>query len=109
MNARCLEMVILGSVCAKKGEDLIAKHRIGEKLLQDAGEQSGVVNLAWNKSRIVDVHITSLAACYLPGGGCQSSTLFPSGSSTQPNFPYSDSSTFSMTLQPSALSAFSRS
>src|ERR1039458_7296511 len=29
---------------------------------------------------------------YWPAGGCHSSTLFPSGSMTQANFPYSDSS-----------------
>ncbi len=29
---------------------------------------------------------------YCPSGGCQSSTLLPSGSMTQPNFPYSESS-----------------
>ena len=37
-----------------------------------------------------------------PAGGCHSSTLFPSGSMTQANFPYSESSTFSSTLQPSS-------
>lgn len=36
-----------------------------------------------------------------PSGGCHSSTLFPSGSITQPNFPYSESSVFSRTLHPS--------
>jgi RIO kinase 1 len=40
-----------------------------------------------------------------PSGGCQSSTLFPSGSMTQPNLPYSESSVFSSTLQPSSRSA----
>ena len=37
-----------------------------------------------------------------PGGGCHSSTLLPSGSMTQPNFPYSESSVFSRTLHPSS-------
>ena len=41
-------------------------------------------------------------AGYWPGGGCQSSTLFPSGSMTQAKTPYSDSSIFSSTLQPSS-------
>ena len=41
---------------------------------------------------------------YCPGGGCQSSTLLPSGSMTQPNFPYSESSVFSRTLHPSSRS-----
>jgi hypothetical protein len=40
-----------------------------------------------------------------PGGGCQSSTLLSSGSMTQPNFPYSESSVFSSTSQPSSRSA----
>jgi hypothetical protein len=47
----------------------------------------------------------AVAGCNLahwPAGGCQSSTLFPSGSMTQANFPYSDSSIFSSTLQPSS-------
>src|SRR5690348_4404879 len=39
---------------------------------------------------------------YWPSGGCHSSTLFPSGSMTQANLPYSDSSIFSSTLQPSS-------
>ena len=43
--------------------------------------------------------------CYCPAGGCHSSTLFPSGSMTQANFPYSDSSIFSSTLQPSSRKA----
>src|SRR5436190_7852167 len=42
---------------------------------------------------------------YCPGGGCQSSTLLPSGSMTHPNFPYSESSVFSSTSQPSSRSA----
>ncbi len=37
-----------------------------------------------------------------PAGGCHSSPLFPSGSMTQANFPYSESSIFSRTLQPSS-------
>lgn len=41
---------------------------------------------------------------HCPGGGCQSSTLFPSGSITQPNFPYSESSAFFRTLHPSSRS-----
>ena len=41
---------------------------------------------------------------HCPGGGCQSSTLLPSGSMTQPNFPYSESSVFSRTSQPSSRS-----
>ncbi len=40
--------------------------------------------------------------------GCHSSTLFPSGSMTQANLPYSESSILSSTLQPSALSAATR-
>src|SRR5271166_6022809 len=40
-----------------------------------------------------------------PAGGCQSSTLFHSESMTQANFPYSDSSIFSSTLQPSSRNA----
>ena len=43
-----------------------------------------------------------------PAGGCQSSTLFPSGSMTQPNFPYSESSIFSRTLHPSSRKALTR-
>ena len=39
---------------------------------------------------------------YCPAGGSQSSTLLPSGSMTQANLPYSDSSIFSRTLQPSS-------
>ena len=42
---------------------------------------------------------------YCPAGGCQSSTLLPSGSMTHPNFPYSESSVFSSTSQPSSRSA----
>src|SRR5258707_43109 len=42
---------------------------------------------------------------YCPAGGCQSSTLLPSGSMTHPNFPYSESSVFSRTSQPSSRSA----
>ena len=42
---------------------------------------------------------------YWPAGGCHSSTLFLSGSMTQANFPYSDSSIFSSTLQPSSRKA----
>jgi hypothetical protein len=42
-----------------------------------------------------------------PSGGSQSSTLRPSGSMTQPNLPYSDSSVLSSTWQPSARSAAS--
>jgi hypothetical protein len=45
---------------------------------------------------------------YCPAGGCQSSTLFPSGSMTQANFPYSDSSIFSRTSQPSSRRAATR-
>jgi hypothetical protein len=47
----------------------------------------------------------AVAGCnpvHWPAGGCQSSSLFPSGSMTQANFPYSDSSIFSSTLQPSS-------
>ena len=43
--------------------------------------------------------------CHWPAGGCHSSTLFPSGSMTQANFPYSDSSIFSSTLQRSSRKA----
>jgi hypothetical protein len=43
-----------------------------------------------------------------PAGGCQSSTLFPSGSMTQANFPYSESSIFSRTLQPSSRKTLTR-
>src|SRR6185369_5802484 len=42
---------------------------------------------------------------HCPAGGCQSSTLLPSGSMTHPNFPYSESSVFSSTSQPSSRSA----
>src|ERR1700686_644647 len=42
---------------------------------------------------------------HCPSGGCQSSILLPSGSMTQPNLPYSESSVFSSTLQPSSRSA----
>jgi hypothetical protein len=45
---------------------------------------------------------------HCPGGGCHSSTLLPSGSMTHPNFPYSESSVLSRTLQPSLRSAWSR-
>src|SRR5882757_343755 len=41
-----------------------------------------------------------------PSGGCHNSTLFPSGSMTQANFPYSESSILSSTLQPSSFKAF---
>jgi glutathione S-transferase len=44
---------------------------------------------------------------HCPPGGCQSSTLLPSGSITQPNLPNSESSVFSSTLQPSSRSACS--
>ena len=46
-------------------------------------------------------------AGYWPAGGCQSSSLLPSGSMTQPNLPYSDSSTLSTTSTPSARRAAS--
>ena len=42
---------------------------------------------------------------HCPAGGCQSSILLPSGSMTHPNFPYSESSVFSSTSQPSSRSA----
>jgi len=42
---------------------------------------------------------------HCPAGGCQSSTLLPSGSMTHPNLPYSESSVLSSTLQPSSRSA----
>src|SRR6266545_4118463 len=42
---------------------------------------------------------------YCPSGGCQSSTLLPSGSMTHPNFPSSESSVLSSTSQPSSRSA----
>src|SRR3954454_18429039 len=48
-------------------------------------------------SRVTELHC--------PCGGCQSSTLLPSGSMTHPNFPYSESSVFSSTSQPSSRSA----
>jgi hypothetical protein len=41
---------------------------------------------------------------HCPSGGCQSSTLLPSGSMTHPNFPYSESSVVSSTSQPSSRS-----
>ena len=50
-----------------------------------------------SSSRVTKLHC--------PCGGCQSSTLLPSGSMTHPNFPYSESSVFSSTLQPSSRSA----
>ena len=50
-----------------------------------------------SSSRVTELHC--------PCGGCQSSTLLPSGSMTHPNFPYSESSVFSSTLQPSSRSA----
>jgi len=53
------------------------------------------------------LHCLLVPRCYCPAGGCQSSTLFPSGSTTHPNFPYSESSAFSRTLQPSFRSASS--
>jgi hypothetical protein len=40
--------------------------------------------------------------------GSHSSTLFPSGSITQANFPYSESSIFSSTLQPSSFKALTK-
>src|SRR5688572_24502479 len=43
-----------------------------------------------------------------PWGGCHSSTLFPSGSMTQANFPYSESSIFSSTLQPSSFKTLTK-
>jgi hypothetical protein len=45
---------------------------------------------------------------HCPSGGCHSSTLLPSGSMTQPNFPYSESSVFSRTSQPSLRNAARR-
>lgn len=50
-------------------------------------------------------HLDFRHGTHCPGGGCQSSTLLPSGSMTQPNFPYSESSVFSRTLHPSSRSA----
>jgi hypothetical protein len=49
-----------------------------------------------SSSRVTELHC--------PCGGCQSSTLLPSGSMTHPNFPYSESSVFSSTLQTSSRS-----
>ncbi len=43
-----------------------------------------------------------------PAGGCQSSVLFPSGSMTQANFPYSDSLILSRTVQPSSRRTFTK-
>lgn len=54
------------------------------------------------------IEIRKNQKAYCPGGGCQSSTLFPSGSMTQPNLPYSESSVLSTTLQPSSRRAWSR-
>ncbi len=45
---------------------------------------------------------------HCPSGGSHSSTLLPSGSMTQPNLPYPESSVFSRTSQPSSRSARSR-
>ena len=45
---------------------------------------------------------------YCPAGGCHSSILLPSGSITQPNLPYSESSVLSSTSQPSSRKACSR-
>ena len=50
-------------------------------------------------------HLDFRHGTHCPGGGYQSSTLLPSGSMTQPNFPYSESSVFSRTLHPSSRSA----
>ena len=47
-------------------------------------------------------------SAHWPCGGCHSSTLFPSGSMTQANFPYSDSSIFSSTLQPSSFKTLTK-
>jgi len=52
-----------------------------------------------------DQHSSNTSCRYCPGGGCHSSILLPSGSSTQPNLPYSDSSLLPTTLQPSARKA----
>src|ERR1700744_456062 len=50
----------------------------------------------------------ALPSAYCPAGCSHSSTLLPSGSMTQPNFPNSESSSLSNTLQPSSLRASSR-
>jgi hypothetical protein len=52
----------------------------------------------------IGVRVLQRPRGHCPGGGCQSSTLLPSGSMTQPNFPYSESSVFSRTSQPSCRS-----
>src|SRR5439155_16023623 len=44
---------------------------------------------------------------YLPGAGCHSSSRLPSGSTAQPNLPYSLSSTWSITSTPAARSCSS--
>src|SRR4051812_15945868 len=49
-----------------------------------------------------------LGASHDSAAGCHSSTLFPSGSMTHANLPYSESSIFSRTLHPSSLSAATR-
>ena len=71
------------------------------------GISSAAVNATIRDSTLLDGP-RQLHALHCPSGGCQSSTLFPSGSMTQPNFPNSESSVFSSTLQPSLRSAWSR-
>src|SRR5687767_9650312 len=57
----------------------------------------------------LDTDFRGFGLClHWPAGGCQSSTLFPSGSMTQANFPYSESSIFSRTLQPSSRKTLTR-
>lgn len=69
-----------------------------------SGESSIMNSKATAKPLAMRWHLVFRFRAYCPGGGCQSSTLFPSGSMTQPNFPYSESSVFSRTLQPSSRS-----
>ena len=65
----------------------------------------------WSPSRtpVCAVHSSRMPVRHphCPSGGSHNSTLLPSGSTTQPNFPYSDSSVLSTTAQPSARSAAS--
>src|SRR6478735_174455 len=58
--------------------------------------------------RLSQIRADAYLRGHWPAGGCQSSTLFPSGSMTQPNFPYSESSVFSRTLQPSSRRTLTR-
>ena len=60
------------------------------------------------QSTYISAAVTPIRPHYWPAGGCHSSTLLPSGSMTQANFPYSDSSIFSATLHSSSRKSLTR-